>query len=264
MSNKFLTFLTYIFIVLSVSSRSEAIKEVPLNEIGCDLNSEPFLIASEKGELIIHRYFVLSYSEKDEQPYWISYLFEKKHLENKVVERTNNFREDDAISTGSASPEDYSKSGYDRGHLCPADDFASDSVAMSESFLMSNMSPQVPSFNRGVWKRLENQVRKWVEQYGKLIIVSGGVLTDSLPKIGANEVSVPQNFYKIIFSVSEPKARMIGFIIPNAKSSATLNSFAVPIDSIEAITGLDFFPTLPDSIENVLEGSVKEKDWFIE
>ena len=137
----------------------------------------------------------------------------------------------------------------------PAADMVFDKVAMSESFYISNMRPQKPRFNRGVWKRLENQVRRWVVEYDELFIVTGGVLTDIIDTIGPNGVGVPGSYYKIILDI-EPEYRVIAFLMPNEKSSEPLSSFVVSVDSVELVTGIDFFIDLTDSLECAIEESV--------
>lgn len=201
--------------------------------------------------VIEHKYYELKYSELHEQALWVAYVLKDSYLE-KNTDRKDDFREDPAIITGSASLNDYKGSGYDRGHLMPAADMVFDEVAMSESFYMSNMSPQLPGFNRGVWKRLENQVRRWVIDYEELYIISGGVLNNIIDTIGPNRVSVPGSYYKIILD-TEPEYRAVAFLIPHRKSSLTLDSFIVSIDSVEKVTGIDFLPALPDSIDNKIE-----------
>ena len=106
---------------------------------------------STTGEIVKHKYYTLSYSEKNEQAEWVFYLLTKANSVG-AVERGNNFRPDPSVPTGSASLLDYRNSGYDKGHLCPAADMSFNAQAMSETFYLSNMSPQVPSFNRGIWK----------------------------------------------------------------------------------------------------------------
>ena len=110
-------------------------------------------------EIVKHTAFTLCYSEAHEQAKWVAYHLTAEMCDNSGEERTNNFRTDPDVKTGSASPEDYKKSGFDRGHLCPAGDMGWSEQTMSESFFMSNMSPQAPSFNRGIWKKLEEQIR---------------------------------------------------------------------------------------------------------
>lgn len=205
--------------------------------------------------IVRHFAYTLEYSEKHEQAIWVAYFLTPERTRG-IWKRCDHFRADPMIPTGSAEPEDYKGSGYDKGHLAPAADMAWDSTAMCESFYMSNMSPQTPSFNRGVWKRLEDQVRTWAEESDTLWIVTGPVLKESLPSIGTNHVNVPEYFYKVILGVKGTEWEGVGFVLANEGSKKPLDSFAVTIDSVESLTGLDFFPDLPDSLEKLIESSV--------
>jgi endonuclease G len=132
-------------------------------------------------------------------------------------------------------------------------------TSMSESFFLSNMSPQLPGFNRGKWSSLEDQVRKWAIEYDGLYVSTGPIFKDNLGSIGDDKVTVPGYYYKVLYS--EKQKIMIGLILPNASASKSLDQFVVPVDEIETQTGIDFFPGLPDDIENKLEGSVNTPGW---
>ena len=164
--------------------------------------------SNSNNQVVKHTYYTLSYSEPHEQAEWVYYVLTPKMLLGNV-NRTNDFREDLKISTGSAQLKDYKNSGYDKGHLVPANDMRMNNLSMSESFYMSNMSPQFPSFNRGIWKRLETLVNSWAKKT-KIYIVTGGVLTSELSEIGINGVSVPKYFYKVIYDSNNNK--MIAFV----------------------------------------------------
>jgi endonuclease G len=215
-----------------------------------------------RGEQIL-RYtgFTLSYNEKHEQASWVAYNITNNEVKGKI-KRADDFREDKSVKTGSASLDDYRRSGYDRGHLAPAGDMKWSVKAMSESFLMSNMSPQIAAFNRGIWQQLEEQVRIWSKENGDLYIVTGPVLTDNLKSIGKNKVTVPKYYFKIILDAQEPDIKAIGFLMENKGADKSPESFAVPINSIEKITGLDFYPLLPDDMEEKLENKVNLRGWF--
>jgi endonuclease G len=204
-------------------------------------------------EIVKHKYYELSYNEKHEQANWVYYKLTPEMVNNKVAERRNNFRSDHLVKTESAQLSDYSGSGYDRGHLCPAGDMGFNKEAMSESFLMSNMSPQKPVFNRGGWEKLESEFRN-IAKSNTIYIVTGAILKDGLSTIGKNEVSVPEYYYKILYCAKLNK--MIAYLIPNEKIDMGVNVYRVTVDSIESITGIDFYPQLQDEIENKLE-SVK-------
>ena len=211
----------------------------------------------------IHYYtgFALLYAEEHEQASWVAYLLTDDEV-NGTIGRTDNFRSDKNIVTGSASLSDYRGSGFDRGHLAPAGDMKWSDVAMSESFYMSNMSPQEPGFNRGIWKKLEEWVRDQAELNEEIYVVTGPILTDgSYRKIGVNGVSIPERYYKVILDYKEPEIKAIGFILPNVSSKLSISSFAVTVDYIENITGLDFFYLLDDSVEGILESEVDIGVW---
>jgi len=240
-------FLLFIFIV-SISCKSD-------DSINPNPNTgfEP----RSSGEIVKHTYYSLAYSEENEQAYWVYYVLTPEFI-NGTQPRTDDFRADPSVSTGSATLDDYKGSGYDRGHLCPAGDMTLDKTSMSESFFLSNMSPQVPSFNRGIWSTMEGQVRKWALKYSKLYVITGPIFKGDQGTIGEDEVTVPGYYYKVLF---DGKDKMIGFILPNAKGTSTIDSYAVSVDNIESLTGIDFFPELDDKIENQLEKSTNLSGW---
>ncbi len=217
---------------------------------------------SKDGIIIDRAGYALCYSEEHEQACWVSYRLTKDEVLNKVVSRTDNFREDPLISSGSAALSDYRFSGFDRGHLAPAGDMGWCKTAMSESFYMSNMSPQDPSFNRGIWKNLEELIREWAVDNEEVWVVTGPVLNGKFQKtIGTNKVTVPLFFYKVILDCKKPELKAIGFILPNEGSRRSLIEFAVTVDKVEQVTGLDFFSRLPDKIEIELESNVDVSLW---
>ena len=213
------------------------------------------------GEQIIqHKGFTLSYNEKYEQASWVAYELTEDEL-IKRVKRSDNFKKDSKVSTGSALPSDYAKSGFDRGHLAPAADLSWSEVTMKESFYMSNMSPQKPGFNRGIWKKLEGYVRQWASDNSAIYIVTGGVLNNIDQYIGTSNVGVPKYYYKVILDYTGPEKKGIGFILPNQSSSKKLQLSAVSIDEVEALTGINFFHSLPDDEESLLESQFNVNQW---
>lgn len=240
-------FLLFVFI-LSISCKSA--DNIQPNEV---ISFEPH----SSGEIVKHTYYTLSYSEENEQAYWVYYELTSTFI-NGPQSRTDDFRADPLVSTGSASLDDYKGSGYDRGHLCPAADMALNKTSMSETFYLSNMSPQVAGFNRGIWSKMEDQVRKWAFKYSKLYVVTGPIFRDNLGIIGVDKVTVPGYYYKVLF---DGKNKMIGFILPNASSSKSLDQFEVTVDEIEKETGVDFFPELNDQLEKQLEGNIDASNW---
>jgi|TARA_B110000211_G_scaffold223788_1_gene274113 endonuclease G len=209
------------------------------------------------GSLVNHTYYSLSYSEQYKQAEWTFYEIKKERILG-LVSRTNDFRSDEMISTNSATLSDYGQSGYDRGHLVPAGDMSFSTIAMSESFYMSNMSPQHPSFNRGIWKNLESLVRSWGSN-SSIYVATGPVLNDCSTTIGSNNVCVPEYYYKVIYDPSEQK--MIAFVLSNKKAEYTLSHYVTSVGYVEEITGINFFSGLEDELEKRLES---HKEYWID
>ena len=190
-----------------------------------------------------------------------TYHMTAEEASTKATSREDNFRPDPEIPTGSATLADYRGFGYDRGHLAPAADMAFSFKTMDESFYMSNMSPQRPEFNRGIWKDLEAQVRSFAITEGDIYVVTGPILPQKKSlTIGPNEVTVPGSYYKVVWDRTPPE-KMIGFILPNAGSSESLKSFTVSVDEVEQKTGLDFFSLLPKEQQEALESNFTIDAW---
>ena len=221
------------------------------------------LPSSTTGQIIEHDYYTLSYHEEFEQAEWVAYVLEKERLYPPYVERTGDFRPDPRVRKASASKRDYKGSGYDRGHLVPAGDMAFSKASMSQTFYMSNMSPQIHNFNAGIWRELEELVRNWAKKFDRLMVVTGPVLTRGIrERIGMNEVAVPDEFYKVILDFSEPEMKGIAFLIPNEVSYQPIQRYALSIDEVEEITGIDFFEKwISEEAEPVLEGRFDVDQW---
>lgn len=216
----------------------------------------------EEGDVLtVHTGFALVYDEEHEQARWVAYELTRDEVYG-IHERRDNFRSDPTIRSGSADLDDYRGSGYDRGHLVPAADLPWSEESMGDSFYMSNMSPQEPSFNRGIWADLEATIRTFAATEGSVYVVTGPVLTDSpYDTIGDNGVSIPNAYYKVVLDYNEPEKKAIGFVLPNEGSDKDLSKFATSVDEIEELTEIDFFPQLPDEEENVLESSYEVDAW---
>lgn len=219
-----------------------------------------FLPTSTSKLVVRHRYYTLSYQEEFEQAEWVAYELKKSYIKNSDFKRPF-FIEDSKVTTGSASWKNYKNSGFDKGHLCPAGDMEFAYDAYNDTFLTSNIAPQIHEFNNGVWNRLEQKVRYWAVKYDGIYVITGGVLKPSLETIGKEKVSVPEFFYKILLDDSGERPKMIGFLVPNSESKEPLYRFVVSVDLIEKMTGIDFFPKLENNLESHLEKSTDYKNW---
>ena len=217
-------------------------------------------------DVVRHEGYTLRYRSQYKDADWVAYPLLPEEINGDTDREGSSFRPDPAVATGTALPTDYTRSGYDRGHLAPAGDFKFSRRMMQETFFMSNVTPQAPQFNRGIWKSLEELIRQWALRDDGLYVVTGPVLKRGLPTIGKqNEISVPQQFYKVILYCNKPQIRMIGFLLSNEPSDQSLDRFVVSVDQIERLTGIDFFPKLPDDLERRLESQSRDAmvaDWF--
>ena len=212
-------------------------------------------------QIVDRRGYALGFSRRHKQPLWVAYKLTAGEVTNNAVGRAESFEFDPAIVGGSATLEDYRRSGFDRGHLAPAADMKWDPVAMRESFYLSNVSPQVNAFNSGIWKRLEEWCRGLAVRRGSLFIVTGPIFPEDEEHvtIGKSKVTVPHFFYKVVYDETPP-GRMIGFIVPN-KAGKNIYKFAVSVDDVEEATGLDFFSELPNDVESRLESECNPNKW---
>jgi endonuclease G len=225
-------------------------------------NNNPFayLPTSTTKQVIKHSYYALSYNEKYEQAEWVSYFLRSENEGIGHYKRPR-FISDPKVTTESADSDNYKKSGYDRGHLCAAADMRFSKSAYDETFFTSNVSPQKHNFNDGIWKKLEEKCRFWATKYNGIYVATGGVLQNGLPTIGSEKVAIPKYFYKILYCNYKGKNRMVAFLIPSVKSKESIYKFVVSVDSVEKMTGIDFFPQLNDAIEKELESKSDYKAW---
>lgn len=200
------------------------------------------------GERVAHTYYTLDYNEDHEQANWVYYTLTPNDLIGSES-RNDSFKADPKVNSGSATLADYTKSGFDRGHLAPAGDMTRSSKAMRESFYLSNMSPQAPSFNRGIWRTCESYVRGLATD--SIYIVTGPIFKNNIGAIGTNNVTIPGAYYKIAYRPSQNE--IVAFIIQNKKGKKELHEYRVTVDEVEEVTGIDFFYQLPDKLEKELE-----------
>jgi endonuclease G len=242
---------------LNTEEKTEIVKE------GATLKentNEYFLPTSTTDQIVHHQNYSLSYSETHEQAEWVAYELKASHLST-INHKRPYFEIDKTVKTGAAHWRNYKKSGYDKGHLCPAGDRRFTKEAHDETFLTSNISPQEHQFNAGVWNRLEQKVRYWAKKNEGVFVVTGGILENNLKTIGDENVAVPNQFYKVILENANGKIKVLAFLMDHKDSHLPLYNFVVSVDEVEALTGIDFFPELEDSIEGTLEASSSYERW---
>jgi endonuclease G len=249
-----------------------------LYNIDYEAENLPVLPASTPSQILRRLGYTVSYNSTYLQPNWVVYELLESELDGEARRKDVDFQPDPDLGDKGPQLEDYRGSGYDRGHIAPSADFSWDATAMAETFYLSNMCPQGHEFNAGIWLYLENQVRTWAREDSAICIVAGPVLTDvGFPDkkvyIGKNghQIVVPQYFFKVILAPFGDTPRAIGFIMPyenpadatgkSKKKKEILRRYVVTVDSVETLTGIDFFPQLPDKIEREVESRVDLEAW---
>lgn len=219
-------------------------------------------------EVITHPGHMLVYSEKHEQPKWTAHIATPDLITGNLA-RIDSFLPDPLVKTGSAVTADYWNSGYDRGHLVPSADMRWNYDALKATYYYSNISPQVPELNRETWADLEDWGRRYVNfSKRRVFVITGPVLRDGLPTMQKadrkNEVSIPELFWKVIADLDGDQPKAIAFVMQNKKLDGPPISFAVPVDSVEKLTGFDFLSSLDDAVEARIEAARELKDWYAE
>jgi endonuclease G len=223
------------------------------------IDNPEFLLVCEPGR------YTLLYDTLYRQAAWAAYTLTRQDVENRQAEREDRFIICPAVREKGwsyATRADYTNSGYDRGHLVPSADRLQTQAGNDATFRMSNIAPQTPRLNRGQWNALEGEVRELAEQLDTLWIVTGGQLKAGLPRIGVNGVGVPERFFKVLLAKKGGGYQAIGFVIPNSEEIAgTFRDYAVSVEAVEELAGIDFFPNLPDAIEERVEIQCNLSEW---
>ena len=213
-----------------------------------------------KADIVLEREgYAVGYSKKHHQPLWVQYRLKKEHVLSKDKVERAEIRADPDIPSTASDMKDYSKSDYDRGHLAPAEDMRYSPKTEAESALMSNICPQISGFNRGVWKRLERQIRRFAYEQGSVVVVTGPIF----PLIGGRklgEMTVAKKFYKVVYC-DGPKPKMIGFVIPHESTEADIRNFVCTVDLVELETGIRFFDKIPWELQRELKTHSSPSDW---
>ena len=201
-------------------------------------------------QLLLRTGYTASYNRQWKLPNWVCYELVRSELRG-PASRSNRFVSDPDVEGTPADTRDYTRSGYDRGHMAPAADMKWSEQAMEESFLL----------NRGRWKELEELVREWAQRDSTLLIACGPIVSQTPKTIGRHRIAVPSRYFKVVAAPYASRPRGIAFLFDNSDEQPSLRALALPIDSVEKLTGIDFFYNLPDSIETPMESNLWIETW---
>ena len=220
----------------------------------------PIIINRSAHQLLRRKSYISSYNKETRCPNWVAWRLCASQLDGKIP-RDNTYYEDEEVPSPRATNDDYKGSGWSHGHMCPAADNKWNEIAMRESNLLTNICPQDKNLNSGIWNRIEQNCRKWAKMYGDLYIVCGPILFEKEHEtIGNNRVVVPEAFFKVIMRI-QPSPCAIGYIVKNNDGVKKKDLYVNTVDEVERITGIDFYPALPDSIEDIVESIINLEDW---
>jgi len=221
----------------------------------------PAPLADRNEQILTHAGYTVSYNSKTLQPNWVAWHLTKEHISGTAKRPRRAFHEDEDVPEPRVVDFDYYNSGYDRGHMCPAADNKWSEEAMYQSFLFSNICPQSHGLNIGDWNEMENQCRSWAKEYGDIYIVCGPIFYDKKHKtIGKHKVPVPEAFFKVVLCMTgSPKA--IGFVYKNEDGDRPKGDYVNSVRQVQRLTGIDFFPSLDDDVEQAVEAGFDLGDW---
>jgi len=213
-------------------------------------------------QILVRKGYVVSYNNETRLPNWVAWRLTAEHADGPAKRPNNAWHEDTDVPLRRATSSDYKGSGWTRGHMCPAGDNKWDGEAMYESFLYTNCCPQNGNLNNGTWNQIELACRRWAKKYGSVQIVSGPVLyNQEHATIGENKVVVPEAFFKVILCLDGNHPKGIGFVCKNTDGNGKKELYINSIKQVERITGMTFFPHLPQNDVKTVKDNANIEEW---
>lgn len=213
-------------------------------------------------DIVRYSGFTASYNHTTLCPNWVAYELTYNEVDGDYDNKNSNFSRDPNLNGPQASREDYSNSGWDKGHMAPKADMRWSSQAYWQSFYFTNICPQNHKFNAGDWNTLEKSVRNWARKYERIWIVCGPIFTDhKYGTIGNAKVQVPDKFFKALLIKTGSDYQSIAFVMSNNGEHHPQNSYAMSVDQLEEIIHRDLFPNLDDPIETAVERDFDLSYW---
>lgn len=212
-----------------------------------------------KDDIIIqyHDNYVVSYNEETKVANWVAYELTSEETYGTGDRKGMSFTEDTEHHVRQASYLDYKGGIWRKGHLAPAADFKTNNDTMLDTFYYTNCAPQADRFNNSQWNELENRVRGWARHYGSIYVVTGPVIgTNANGTIGENRVVIPDAYFKALCIYKDGTYYTVAFLMANSNDCPSYRNSALTINKLEEITGLNFFPSLNEAIEDVIDPSV--------
>ena len=225
----------------------------------------PAVTKSSPFETIIeYEGFTVSYNQSLRIPNWVFYELTAEETTGPFSRKGKDFQQDPSACVSQADAYDYRGSGWSRGHMAPAADFKWSDTAMSETFYYTNICPQDRELNNRYWNTLENKVRSWANQFGRVYVVTGPIIGKNVNgTVGTHGVIVPDAFFKAILAPTADGWTSIAFVMENTPDQRLFKDCATTVNTVEKLTGFDFFSSLDDAVEESVEDLLDYKTWRV-
>lgn len=213
-------------------------------------------------QVIERPYYTLRYGAEQKQALWVAYAVNSDSLQLPLTKHQLNLKKDPRVKTGATAPSDFHDADLKALPLASADHFAYSEFALGQLNYTSLFSPVSSNFEKGAWSALNDQIKRWASQNGQVYVVRGPIFDTKAKRTDKARIAIPNAIYTIVLDIQRPEIKAIGFVLPNGENNFPLSNYAVSIDEIERRTGLDFFPTISDELENHLEKYLDTTGWF--
>lgn len=251
-----------VLLIAGCASRPVAVPVPPPTEAVSLEDLEIPKLESQEG---VTRYsaFVVGFNKTKKLSDWVGYYLTPERLTERVKSPRRNYRKDPNVK-GSLAKKDFPPMPLEKGHLAPRADFAWSDEAQKEADFTTNLAPQMDCVNEEVWKTIEFRIRRYARSWPKTFVITGPVLKEDCRETIKN-VCVPAKFYKVALFTSPSEYRTTAFVVPNeCPSKVDPKEYLSSVKEVEALTGLDFFASLPDAIENAVEAAQWEPEVPVE
>lgn len=208
-----------------------------------------------------HNGYSFEYSREYKQSKWVAYQLIGANTQEKTQPEVQ-FYNDPKLPSGALNSEDFHQRVYPPGHLKPSGDARADKNEMHDAYYYANVCPMQPTFDQEIWRILENTVRGWSLIFDTIYVATGPAFKKKSDSVGIHKVAVPDYFYKVLLVQNGIDMQMIGFVLPNIDVRYDYLKNPVSVDSVERLTGIDFFYQLPDYLEQDLETQVNPDFWM--
>lgn len=211
---------------------------------------------SDSEDIVRHVGYTASYNHTTLCPNWVAWILTREE-EAGQLNGQYSFSRDPDVQFPKASREDYSNSGWDKGHMAPRADMKWSRKALEESYYFTNICPQDHEMNSQAWRKIEELTRRASRRYGAVMVVCGPIFDTKEPRhIGPACVHVPDRFFKALAINTSDGWQTVGFLVDNNRQGGSPRSYAVTVDSVETVVGRNLFPTLPEEAESTYNWNI--------